>query len=55
MERFREIFSSKKMKENLKRIARYIVKKTGKNTFEPGELEPFYDLIAPNIKSKYGP
>jgi len=31
------------------------VKKTGKNTFEPGELEPFYDLIAPNIKSKYGP
>jgi hypothetical protein len=40
--------------ENLKRIALYIVEKTMKHTFEPGELEVFYDLLAPNIESKYG-
>ncbi len=40
--------------ENLKRIALYIVKKTKKNIFEPGELDEFYTLIAPVIESKYG-
>ncbi len=40
--------------ENLKRIALYIVKKTQKNVFEPGELDEFYELIAPVIESKYG-
>lgn len=40
--------------ENLRRIALYIVKTTKKNTFEPGELDEFYTLIAPVIESKYG-
>jgi hypothetical protein len=25
-----------------------------KNTFAPGELEPFYDMISPVIRSQYG-
>ncbi len=40
--------------ENLKRIALYIVKKTKKSVFEPGELNAFYELIVPVIQSQYG-
>lgn len=40
--------------ENLKRIAAYIIKQTNKKVFGPGELEPYYDLIAPVVKSQYG-